>query len=221
MLERRDNESGCLASTIFGTGKDIAFGKGGRDGFFLDGRGLLKTCFKDPHKKLTSEIHVLEFEASSSGYIFCLWAQVLGRWSESGFPGVTCVTGGCSKARVTRSAPSEVWWIDEKAHDDDEGGGRDIDRSSEKSGRRMYVQVRWRVRLVVVGRSAAKMLVESKLCGQKLSCSDNSHATPYVQSVSRQIHAVKTLGITRETILNQSAEKNSISSEVMKARAFF
>jgi len=61
-----------------------------------------------------------------------LWAQVLGRWSESGFPGVTCVAGGCSKARIARSAPSEVWWIDEKAHDDDEGGGRDIDRSSEK-----------------------------------------------------------------------------------------
>jgi len=96
-----------------------------------------------------------------------LWAQVLGRWAEISFPGVTCVTGGCSRARITRSAPSVIWWIDEKTHDDDEGGGRDIDRNSEKDGRRLCDQMRWRARFVEVGRGAAKMLVKSKLCGQE------------------------------------------------------
>ena len=75
------------------------------------------------------------------------------------------------------------------------------------------------MRLVVVGRGAAKMLVESKLCGQKLSCSDNSHATPYVQSVED-----KFTNDSRNHSGNNAQskrKKNSTSPEVTQARAFF
>lgn len=52
----------------------------------------------------------------------------------------------------------------------------------------MKVQVQWRLLWLVEAVEAdtgqtVKVLVESRLCGQKLSCSYISHATPYVHAV--------------------------------------
>jgi len=62
------------------------------------------------------------------------------------------------------------------------------------------------------------LVVESKLCGQKLSCPDNSHATPYVQ---RQVHLCKDCGNHSGNNAQPKHKRNLISPEVMQARAFF
>ena len=81
LLEGGYDEGGSLTGAIFGTGEDVAFCKGDRNGFFLDRRGLFKTGFEYTHEEFAAEVHVLEFKAFGGRHIFCLWAEVFGWWS--------------------------------------------------------------------------------------------------------------------------------------------
>ncbi|RBQ82883.1 hypothetical protein VDGD_21002 [Verticillium dahliae] len=62
LFEGGDNEGGGLAGAVLGAGQDIATGQGDRDGFFLDGRGLLKTGLEDSHQQIPLQLEVLEFQ---------------------------------------------------------------------------------------------------------------------------------------------------------------
>ena len=86
LLEGGNNEGRSFACAVLCTGKDIAFGEGDWDGFFLNRRWFFEPGFKDAHKELTAKEHLFKFEAFGGRYIFCLWSDVFWWWSKTDFP---------------------------------------------------------------------------------------------------------------------------------------
>ena len=88
LLEGRNNEGSSLSGTVLSSGKDVTFGEGNRDGFFLNRGGSFESGFKNTHEELSSEVHVLELEAFGGSDIFSLWTVIFCGKVQVGFPRV-------------------------------------------------------------------------------------------------------------------------------------
>ena len=77
LVQRRDNESSSLSSSVLSTSEDILSTEGNRDGFLLDGGWGLVTLLENTHQKLTLQIKIFKFFDLGLSNIFSLNAVIL------------------------------------------------------------------------------------------------------------------------------------------------
>lgn len=73
LLKGGYDKSSGFACAVLCTSKNISFGEGDGDGFFLYWGGFFETCLENAHKEFTADEHVFKFGTLGGGYIFCLW----------------------------------------------------------------------------------------------------------------------------------------------------
>ena len=86
LLEGRDDEGGGFACAVLGSSKNVAFGEGDRDGFFLNRGGTLESGFENAHEQFSSELHVFELEPLGCCHVLSLWTVIFYWYVEVGFP---------------------------------------------------------------------------------------------------------------------------------------